>query len=65
MIPWKLLGKARTPGEGVLTIWSSGPDGAFLSRLRQAEFDAPEVRERGRGKIKKNAHHFIWVATRP
>ena len=51
--------------KGVLTIWSSGPDRAFLRRLRQAGFDASEVRERGRGKIKKGAHHFIWVATRP
>jgi len=51
--------------KGMLTIWSSGPDRAFLRRLRQAGFDASEVRERGRGKIKKGAHHFIWVAIRP
>ncbi len=51
--------------KGVMTIWSSGPDEAFVRRLRQAGFDASEVRERGRGKIKKGAHHFIWVATRP
>ena len=51
--------------KGMLTIGSSGPDRAFLRRLRQAGFDASEVRERGRGKIKKGAHHFIWVAIRP
>jgi len=41
------------------SIWSSGSDAAFLRWLGRAWFDASEVRERGRGKIKKNAHHFI------
>jgi spermidine synthase len=46
---------------GVLGIWSSGPDRAFVQRLRESEFDVEEiaVRTRGRGK---GGRHIIWLA---
>ena len=56
--------------EGVLAVWSSGPDPAFARRLRKAGFKVDEVgvRARGQGKgigtIKGGAHHIVWIATR-
>ena len=51
---------ALTPG-GVLAVWSSGPDGAFTDRLRQAGFAVEEVKVRAHGK--RGARHVIWIAT--
>lgn len=50
--------------EGVLTVWSTGPDSAFSLRLRNAGFKVQEntVSARGGGK---GGRHTIWVATRP
>jgi spermidine synthase len=60
--------------EGVLAIWSSGPDPAFARRLRQAGFEVDEVGVRARGqgkgigkgtsKSRGGAHHIVWIATR-
>ena len=51
--------RALRPG-GVLAVWSSAPDPAFTRRLRQAGFEAEEVKVRaGRGR---GARHLIWVA---
>ena len=48
---------------GVLAVWSSGPDGAFARRLRQAGFEVNEVKVRARGGGGKGgAHHVIWTA---
>ena len=50
---------------GVLAVWSSGPDGAFARRLRQAGFEVDEVKVRARGGGGKGgAHHVIWTALR-
>lgn len=50
---------------GVLAVWSSGPDGAFARRLRQAGFKVDEVKVRARGGGGKGgAHHVIWTAMR-
>lgn len=50
---------------GVLAVWSSGPDGAFARRLRQAGFEVDEVKVRARGGGGKGgAHHVIWTAMR-
>ena len=53
--------------EGVLGIWSSGPDPAFAQRLRKAGFKVGEigVRAHGVGSSKGGAHHIIWAAMRP
>ena len=52
--------------KGVLAIWSSGPDPAFVKRLRKAGFEVDEVkvRARGEGVGKGGAHHIVWTAMR-
>lgn len=51
--------------EGVLAIWSSGPDPAFAKRLRQAGFEVDENRVPARGGgTSKGANHIIWTAKR-
>lgn len=47
---------------GVLAIWASGPDAAFMRRLGQAGFDAEEIVSRGEGK--RGARYLIWIARR-
>ncbi|UCE88818.1 MAG: hypothetical protein JSW10_10915 [Pseudomonadota bacterium] len=47
--------------QGVLAVWSAGPDQAFLQRLRKVGFEVDEVRVRAHGK--KGARHIIWFAT--
>jgi spermidine synthase len=49
--------------QGVLTIWSTGPDSAFSLRLRKAGFrvQVKTVSARGSGK---GGLHTLWVATR-
>ena len=54
--------RALRPG-GVLAVWSSGPDRAFTTRLRQAGFTAEEVAVRANGK-RGGARHVIWLAAR-
>jgi len=48
--------------QGVLAVWSAGPDKKFLQRLRKVGFEVEEVRVRARGS--KGARHFIWFARR-
>ncbi len=48
--------------EGVLAVWSAGPDREFTKRLRKAGFRVEQVRVRARGK--KGARHTIWLAAR-
>ncbi|MEO6259549.1 MAG: spermidine synthase [Thermoanaerobaculia bacterium] len=49
---------------GVLGIWASGPDPAFVAKLRQLGFAVDEVRARARGDRGK-ARYVIWIAERP
>lgn len=49
--------------EGVLAVWSAGPDRHFTNRLRKVGFDVEEVQTRARGNG-KGAHHVIWLASR-
>jgi spermidine synthase len=51
--------KALRPN-GVLTVWSAGPDQIFGERLRQSGFMVEEKRVRAHGK-KKGARHTIWI----
>jgi spermidine synthase len=49
--------------DGLLAVWSAGPDPAFTHRLQQTGFDAEEVRVRGRGKA-GGSRFLIWIARR-
>ena len=44
--------------KGVLAIWSSGPEPAFVQRLRKAGFEVDEVGVRTRRGGKSGAHHY-------
>jgi spermidine synthase len=48
---------------GVLAVWSSGPNAAFSKRLRDSGFDVNEVNVRATGKG-GGARHVIWIATK-
>ncbi|GMQ88071.1 MAG: hypothetical protein BMS9Abin08_1290 [Gammaproteobacteria bacterium] len=48
--------------QGVLAVWSAGPDQKFSQRLRKVGFKVDEVRVRARGS--KGARHIIWFARR-
>ncbi len=48
---------------GVLAVWSSGPDSAFTRRLREAGFATDEVNVRANGK-RGGARHVLWMATK-
>ncbi len=49
--------------EGVLAVWSAGPDQAFSDRLRKSGFQVEEARVRARGAA-GGARHTIWIAQR-
>jgi len=51
---------ALRPG-GVLAVWSSGPDGSFIRRLRKSGFAVDELKVRAHGG--RGARHVIWIAT--
>jgi spermidine synthase len=46
---------------GILAVWSSGPNPSFSKRLRAAGFDVNEVGVRATTK-RQGAHHVIWFA---
>ena len=48
---------------GVLAIWSSGPNPAFTKRLGDAGFEVNEVNVRATAR-RKGARHLIWFATK-
>lgn len=52
--------KALAPN-GVLAIWSAGPDERFARRLKHAGFQVEEVMVRA-GRGGKGARHIIWFA---
>ena len=53
---------AALRNQGVLAVWSAGPDKDFLQRLRKVGFEVDEMRVRAHGS--KGARHFIWFARR-
>jgi spermidine synthase len=59
----KAIRRALRPN-GVLAVWSSGPNPAFSKRLRDAGFDVNEVAVRATTR-RSGARHVIWFATRP
>jgi spermidine synthase len=58
----KAIRRALRPN-GVLAVWSSGPDPAFSRRLRAAGFAVNEVAVRATTR-RSGARHVIWFATR-
>jgi spermidine synthase len=58
----KAIRRALRPN-GVLAVWSSGPNPLFSKRLRDAGFAVNEVGVRATTK-RSGAHHVIWFATR-
>lgn len=48
--------------QGVLAVWSAGPDHDFLQRLRKVGFEVDEARVRAYRS--KRARHIIWFARR-
>lgn len=53
---------AALRANGVLAVWSAGPDQKFQQRLRKTGFEVEEIRVRSRGA--KGARHIIWFARR-
>jgi spermidine synthase len=47
--------------EGILAVWSAGPDDKFTKRLHQAGFTSEQVRVRSRGEA-GGARYLIWLA---
>ena len=58
----KAIRRALRPN-GVLAVWSSGPNPAFSKRLRTAGLDVSEVAVRATAR-RAGARHVIWLATR-
>ena len=50
--------------QGVLAVWSGGPDKAFTRRLKEARFDVEEVEVRARPNG-KGPRHTIWFGRKP
>lgn len=48
--------------DGILAVWSAGPDRVFRQRLCKVGFDVDEVRVRAHGT--KGTRHIIWFARR-
>ena len=47
--------------DGVLAVWSAGPDQAFVKRLRASGFRVQEITARGRG-ARGGTHYTVWLA---
>jgi len=48
--------------QGILAVWSAGPDKNFVRRLRKVGFEVEETRVHAHGK--KGPQHIIWFARR-
>lgn len=55
--------RAALRPQGIMALWSSGPDAEFCRRLRQAGFEVDEFKVRARGR-RGGGHHIIWTARR-
>ncbi len=48
--------------DGILAVWSSGPDRKFKARLQRSGFTVDEVRVHANGS--SGRRHILWLATR-
>lgn len=48
--------------DGILAVWSGGPDRKFKARLQRSGFTVDEVRVRANGS--SGRRHVLWLATR-
>jgi spermidine synthase len=55
-------GAALKP-DGILAVWSQGPDARFSARLKQSGFAVEDMRVRA-SRSKRGARHVIWLARR-
>lgn len=55
--------RAALRPEGVLALWSAGPDVEFTRRMEKVGFAVEAIRVRARAG-NKGAHHVIWIATK-
>lgn len=55
--------KTALRANGVLAVWSSGPDAGFNRRLQGSGFTVKEVNTRANGK-RGGARHVIWLASK-
>ena len=55
------VARAALRPEGVLAVWSAGPDTQFNTRLHRAGFRAEQVIVRPH-RAGKGARHYIWLA---
>ena len=51
--------------DGILAVWSGGPDRKFKARLKLAGFDVDEIRVHADPDGKLGRRHVLWLATRP
>ncbi|MDI1303205.1 MAG: hypothetical protein PSX71_15000 [bacterium] len=49
--------------EGVLAVWSAGPDRDFTERLKKSGFKVEELKVYAHGK--KGTRHTLWMADKP
>lgn len=54
--------RAALRPDGVLAVWSSGPDKGFTQRLKTTGFAVDEIKVRA-SKKGRGARHVIWFAT--
>jgi spermidine synthase len=54
---------AALRADGLLAVWSAGPDAAFSERLRAVGFEVEEIEVRARGYT-RGTRHTIWFARR-
>ncbi len=53
--------RAALVSDGVLAIWSAGPDAGFVARMRKAGFDVDQF-QAGSNPSGGGARHLIWLA---
>lgn len=54
--------RAALRREGILAVWSAGPDADFTRRLGGVGFEVKVVRVNARSGPKAGGHHWIWLA---
>jgi spermidine synthase len=56
--------RAALRPRGILAVWSSEPNRAFMQRLRKTGFEVEQMKARANG-ARGGAWHIIWIAANP